>query len=106
MKTVGICGNVKSHVYDDLVTSARHVYRVHDFADGINLQTMEDLRTCDKLYIVGKTKDITDETWDIISWAYVTGVEIIPVQHIPTFIIRFKAVQFLHALADGIEALG
>ena len=106
MKTVGICGNVKSHVYDYLVTSARHVYKVHDFADGVNLQTMEDLRDCSKLYIVGKAKDITDETWDIISWAYVTGVEIIPVHHISGLTIRLKAVRFLHALADGIEALG
>lgn len=105
MKTVGICGNTRLTKYDNFVEAARKVYRVHDFAEDVGVTTMEDLRDCEKLYVIGKAKELSDETWDIISWAFVTGVEIIPVDYIPAHTIRFKAVEFLRKFANAIEGL-
>ena len=105
METVGICGNIKRQTYNQFVEAARKVYKVHDFAEDIGLTTMEDLRDCEKLYVIGKACELTNDTWDIISWAYVTGIEIIPVNYIPVHTIRFKAVEFLRTFANTLEKL-
>ena len=105
MKTVGVCGNTKRQFYDDFVEAARNIYRVHDFAEDVGVTTMEDLRDCKELYVIGKACELSDDTWDIISWAYVTGVAIIPVNCISAHTIRFHAVKFLRTFADALEGL-
>lgn len=103
MKTVGICGNTKRGNYDSFVDCARLVYNVHDFAEDIGVSTMEDLRDCEQLYVFGKESELSEETWDIISWAFINGVEIIPVHHITLTRIRLHAVKFLRTFADALE---
>ena len=105
MKTVGVCGNIKRQSYDGFVEAARKVYNVHDFAEDIGVTTMEDIRDCEKLYVIGKAGELSNDTWDIISWAYVTGVVIIPVNYISPHTIRFKAVEFLRTFASALESL-
>ena len=103
MKTVGICGNTSRGNYDSFVECARMVYNVHDFADGIGVSTMEDLRDCALLFVFGKEKELSEETWDIISWAYINGVVIVPVFNITVTRIRFYAIKFLRTFADALE---
>ena len=103
MKTVGICGNTKRGNYDSFVESARMMYKVHDFADGVGVSTMEDLRDCKTLFVFGKENELSEETWDIISWAYITGVTIVPVYNITCIRIRFHAIKFLRTFADTLE---
>lgn len=105
MKTVGICGNTKRGNYDSFVESARMIYKVHDFAEDIGVTTMEDLRDCEQLYVFGKESELSEDTWDIISWAYVTGIAIIPVHNITITRIRFHAVKFLRTFANALESL-
>ena len=103
METVGVCGNIKRQYYNHFVEAARKLYNVHDFAEDIGVTTIEDIGDCEKLYVIGKACELTNDTWDIISWAYITGVTIIPVNHISTHTIRFKAVEFLRTLTKAIE---
>ncbi len=103
MKTVGICGDTKRGYYDSFVEAARMIYKVHDFADGIGVSTMEDLRDCERLYIFGRESVLSEETWDIISWAYISGVVIIPTHNITVTRIRFHAIKFLRTFADALE---
>lgn len=103
MKTVGICGNVKRGNYDSFVECARMVYKVHDFAEDIGVTTMEDLRDCEQLFVFGRESELSEETWDIISWAYINGVEIVPVFNITATRIRFHAIKFLRTFADALE---
>lgn len=103
MKTVGICGNVKRGNYDSFVECARMIYKVHDFAEDIGVTTMEDLRDCEQLFVFGKENELSEDTWDIISWAYINGVAIVPVFNITATRIRFHAVKFLRTFADALE---
>lgn len=103
MKTVGICGNTKRGNYDSFVESARMIYKVHDFADYVGVSTMEDLRDCEILFVFGKERELSEETWDIISWAYITGVVIVPVYNITATRIRFHAIKFLRTFANALE---
>lgn len=103
MKTVGICGNVRRGTYDSFVDCARLIYNVHDFAEDVGVTTMEDLRDCEMLFVFGKENELSEDTWDIISWAFVTGIAIIPVHHIAITRIRFHAVKFLRTFADALE---
>ena len=105
METVGVCGNTKRQYYNYFVECARNVYNVHDFADDIGVTTMEDIRDCKKLYVIGKACELSNDTWDIISWAYVTGVTIISVNYISMHTIRLKAVKFLKTFAKALETL-
>ena len=103
MKTVGICGNTSRGDYDSFVESARMIYRVHDFADGIGVSTMEDLRDCAILFVFGKESELSEETLDFISWAYINGIEIVPVFNITVTRIRFHAIKFLRTFANALE---
>ena len=105
MKTVGICGNIKTDVYDDFVQCLRVLYNVYDFADGIGVTTMEDLRDCVKLYVIGKEEDLSEETWDLVSWAFINGVTLVPVHRITVNRIRFHAIKFLRTFADALEKM-
>lgn len=103
MKTVGVCGNIKRNTYAKFVEFARKFYKVHDFEDCVGTSTVEDLHYCKILFVFGKENELTEETWDIISWAYITGVAIIPVHDIKATRIRFQAIKFLRTFADALE---
>lgn len=105
MKTVGVCGNVKRDTYIKFVEFARKFYKVHDFEDYVGATTVEDLRYCKILFVFGKENELSEETWDIISWAYITGIAIIPVHNITAARIRFHAVKFLRTFADALEGM-
>ncbi len=103
MKIVGVCGDIKSKNYIKFVEFARKFYKVYDFEDYVGVTTEEDLRYCKILFVYGREDKLSEETWDLISWAYITGVAIIPVHDITTARIRFHAIKFLRTFADALE---
>lgn len=100
-KIIGICG--KHNNYSEFVQTARKDCLVHDFGNDVNENWDVDIKDCDVLYVVGKYYEISDDTWALIAYARIYGIEIISVHGIRWIDISRRTVQFLRELANGIE---
>lgn len=100
-KIIGICGNHTN--YGEFVQTARKEYLVHDFGNDVNENWDVDIKDCEALYIVGKYYEISEDTWALIAFARIYGIEVISVHGIRTIDISRRTVQFLRELANGLE---
>ena len=100
-KIIGICGNHNN--YGEFVQTARKEYRVHDFGNDVNENWDVDIKDCEILYIVGKYYEISEDTWGLIAFAKIYGIETVSVHGIRSIDISRRTVQFLRELANGLE---
>lgn len=100
-KIIGICGNHNN--YGEFVQKARKEYRVHDFGNDVNENWDVDIKDCEALYVVGKYYEISEDTWALIAFAKIYGIEIVSVHGIRSIDISRRTVQFLRELANGLE---